>query len=335
MQPLTVASATGAPLADLLAPVGAELARVEELLRCEADAGPDYVRALFAHTLGFGGKRIRPALLLLAARGLGCVGERHVRLGSVVELLHTATLIHDDVLDEALLRRRTETLHTRFGNEASVLFGDYLFSRAFVLCLEDGSSRAWRILTRAAQETCLGELYQTARRYVFEMDEDAYLQIVRRKTGALFAAAAELATLDAAGGAAVAPRLVQYGLHLGTAFQMVDDCLDVTGEEREMGKTLGTDLAKGKVTLPVIRLVAETPGAERPALLDLLTHMNGSPEPRRKLRELLSRRGAVDYALGCARRCIEEAKAALDGLPDTFDRVPLVRLADHVVSRRA
>jgi len=334
VQPLAAAPSTGSPLAGIVAPVLAEMDRVEGLLRREADTGHALVRALFAHSLQFGGKRIRPALLLLAARGLGGVTERHVRLAAVVEILHGATLVHDDVLDEALLRRRTETMHARFGNEAAVLFGDYLFSRAFALGAEVGSPRAWHILTRAAQETCLGELTQTAHRFVYELGEEEYLQIVRRKTGALFAAAAELATLDIDGGAAAAPRLVQYGLQLGTAFQVVDDCLDVTGEERETGKTLGTDLAKGKTTLPVIRLVAATPAGERAALRELLSHADG-PGERARLRERLLRCGAVDYALGRARRCAEEAKAALDGLPDGFDREPLLRLADHVTDRRA
>lgn len=335
MPPLTVPPETGTPLASIFAPIEAELALVEDEIRREADAGHPFVRNLFAHALRFGGKRVRPALLLLAARGLGGATERHVRLATVVELLHSATLVHDDVLDEALLRRRTETLRVRFGNEASVLFGDYLFSRAFILCSELGSPRAWHILTRAAQETCLGELTQMARRFAFDLGEEEYLQIVRRKTGALFAAAAELATLDTDGGAAAAPRLVQYGLQVGTAFQMVDDCLDVTGEEREMGKTLGTDLAKGKATLPVIRLVAETPAAERPALLDLLARTDGVPESRRRLSDLLRGCGAVEYTLGRARRCVEEATAALAGLPGGFDRDPLVRLAEHVIRRRA
>ncbi len=335
MHPLTVPSGTGTSLAGIFAPVETELARVEDAIRREADAGHPYVRNLFAHALRFGGKRVRPALLLLAARGLGGTTDRHIRLATVVELLHSATLVHDDVLDEALLRRRTETLRVRFGNEASVLFGDYLFSRAFVLCTELGSPRAWHILTRAAQETCLGELSQMARRFAFELDEEEYLQIIRRKTGALFAAAAELATLDIDGGAAAAPRLVQYGLQVGTAFQMVDDCLDVTGEEREMGKTLGTDLAKGKATLPVIRLVAATPAAERPALFDLLAHVDEAPGARDRLHNLLRGCGAVEYTLGRARRCVEEATAALAGLPDGFDREPLVRLAGHVVRRRA
>jgi octaprenyl-diphosphate synthase len=322
-------------LASLVAPVAAEMARVEELIVREADAGHPYVRNLFAHALRFGGKRLRPLLLLASARGLGGASDRHIRLAAAVEILHTATLVHDDVLDEALLRRRTETVHTRYGNEAAVLFGDYLFSRAFFLASEVGSPRAWGILIRAAQETCLGELAQTARRHAFDLGEEEYLQIVRRKTGALFAAAAELSTIDRDGGASAAPRLVQYGLCIGTAFQMVDDCLDLVGEEREAGKTLGTDLAKGKSTLPLIRLVAATPDAERPALREFLSGVNGAAEPRRQLREMLRERGAVEYALARARRCIEEAKAVLAGLPDGFDREPLARLADYVLTRRA
>jgi octaprenyl-diphosphate synthase len=223
----------------------------------------------------------------------------------------------------------------RFGNEASVLFGDYLFSRAFILCTEAGTPRAWSILTRAAQETCLGELAQTARKFAYDLGEDEYLQIVRRKTGALFGASAELATVDTDGGEAAAPRLVQYGLHLGTAFQMVDDCLDLIGEEHEMGKTLGTDLEKGKVTLPVIRLHAVTPASERQALRDLLMGVRTSEEARRLLRDRLRESGALEYAFARARRCVEDAKATLDGLPDGFDRAPLLHLADHVVSRRA
>jgi octaprenyl-diphosphate synthase len=335
VQRLVVPVQTGSTLCSIVAPVEAELALVEEAIRRESDAGQPFVRSLFAHALQFGGKRIRPALVLLAARGLSGVTERHIRLATVVELLHSATLVHDDVLDGALLRRRTDTLHVRFGNEASVLFGDYLFSRAFILCTEAGTPRAWSILTRAAQETCLGELAQTARKFAYDLGEEDYFQIVRRKTGALFGAAAELATVDTDGGEAAAPRLVQYGLHLGTAFQMVDDCLDLIGEEREMGKTLGTDLEKGKVTLPVIRLHAVTPAAERPALREFLMGMNASEESRRRLRDRLRESGAIEYAFARARRCVEEAKAALDGLPDSFDRIPLLGLADHVVSRRA
>jgi octaprenyl-diphosphate synthase len=334
LQRLVVPPRADAPLAPLFAPVEAELSRVEEIIRRESDAGDPFVRALFAHALRFGGKRVRPALLLLAARGLGTVTDRHVRLAAVVEMLHTATLIHDDVLDEALLRRRTDTLHVRWGNEASVLFGDYLFARAFVHCAELSSPRAWGILTRAAQETCLGEMGQIARKFDFDLGEEEYLQIVRRKTGALFAAAAELATLEADGGPAAAPRLVQYALHLGAAFQVVDDCLDLVGEEGEVGKTLGTDLEKGKVTLPVIRLFAVTPDGGRPALRELLAAAGGVEERRRRMLDLLRGCGALEYAQARSRRCVEEAKAALEGLPDGFDRAPLVQLADYVVNRR-
>jgi octaprenyl-diphosphate synthase len=330
-----VPTLNGCDLAQIVSPVEPELAQVEEAIRRELEAEHPFVRALMGHVLQFRGKRVRPALLLLAARGLGVLAPRHVRLATVVELLHNATLVHDDVLDEAQLRRRTDTLHVRWGNEASVLFGDYLFARAFVHCHEAGAPRAWGILTRAAQETCLGELAQVARTYAFDMGEEEYLRIVRGKTGALFAAAAELAALDAREEKSAVPWLVQYALHLGTAFQMVDDCLDLVGEEREMGKTLGTDLAKGKVTLPLLRLFALAGEGERAALRELIISRNGDPETRTRLRAQLQERGAIEYAFDRARRHVEEAKDALDGLPAGFDHAPLAQLADFVVRRRA
>lgn len=321
-------------LANILAPVESELARVDECIRREVACDTPFVQGLVDHALQFHGKRIRPAILLLAAQGRGRVTDRHIQLATVIELLHNATLVHDDILDEALLRRRVDTVNARWGNEASVLFGDYLFARAFILCGALGSPRAWTILTRAAQETCVGELSQVARAYALDLGEEEYDRIIRRKTGSLFGAACELGLLDADSDEAVTRPLVQYGLHLGSAFQVVDDCLDVMGEEREMGKSLGTDLAKGKLTLPIIRLVAATPDLDRPALRELLTHLNGNPADRRRLVELLRGRGALDYALERARGHAEKAAAALDALPNGFARAPLRDLAAYVVSRR-
>jgi octaprenyl-diphosphate synthase len=321
-------------LGEILAPVEQDLARVEEVIRREVACSNPFVQTLVDHALQFQGKRLRPAILLLAARIRGTVTERHLRLATIVELLHGATLVHDDVLDEARLRRRVDTLNARWGNEASVLFGDYLFARAFILCGELGSPRAWQVLTRAAQETCVGELAQVARTYVFDLPEEEYLDIVRRKTGALFAAAGELGALGADDRGPDAPRLAEYGLHLGAAFQVVDDCLDLVGEEREMGKSLGTDLAKGKVTLPLLRLYADTPEDGKPALREFLGRLNGDPADRRRLLQTLRDGGALDFAMDRARTHARQARAALAPLPDGPAKLRLQKLTDYIVRRR-
>lgn len=318
-----------APLTGLYAPIVEDVARVEAIIQAEIAHPNPFVTALVQQSTRFQGKRIRPALLLYSSYiSGGAPRDLHHSLAAVIEILHTATLAHDDVLDEADLRRNVKTLNRMWGNEAPVLFGDYLFAKAYTLCARLHNREANLIFAQAVQDICVGELSQISGRFNFDLDEPAYLELIRQKTAVLFSAACRLGAVDLDPRHVVA--LAEFGEKFGLAFQIVDDCLDLTGEEREMGKTLGTDLGKGKLTLPLLRLL-RTP--HRKTVEKLLTSRNGV-DPRVEVRKLLLEHDAIGYAFGRAQEMVDEAKAALAVLPPSVYTENLAGLADFAVARR-
>jgi octaprenyl-diphosphate synthase len=316
----------------LYGPIAAELAAAEELLRSELNSADAFVDALVKHAFRLGGKRLRPALVLLAAQAGGEIGPSHIVLAAVVEMIHTATLVHDDVLDEASLRRHRETVNARSDNEASVLLGDFLFTHAFYLASSLDTTYAARTIGRATNIVCAGELRQIRNRGNFELDEAQYLEIIEAKTAELCACCCRLGAHYAGATAQGEESLARFGRKLGVAFQIADDTLDLVGDERSMGKSLGTDLAKQKPTLPLIRLLAESQPAARREIIDLLDANNRAA--RTQIAALLERSHALRYAHDKARAYAQAARAELGSLPASPARDVLSALTEMVVSRQ-
>ena len=289
------------------------LVSVEERIRAQSAAFDPAVTGYVEYVLGTSGKRIRPALSLLAGGASGGAGEDHEKLGVVLELIHLATLVHDDIMDGAELRRSLPTATARWGSSLSVLLGDCLFAHALEMAASFESTWISRKIARASNEVCSGEILQTQRRFDLVLTIPEYFRIIRMKTAALFSAATELAAWLNGASEAVQESLRLYGELLGTAYQIYDDCLDLCGEETKAGKTLGTDLIKGKLTLPVLYLLEDATDAQRTQLNTLI--LRQEPIDLSVLAGIANYAGAVCRAVATARNMLAEARAALLILP--------------------
>ncbi len=308
-----------------------EMAAVEERFNIELFSDLACVNTLVRHVARFRGKMLRPMLLLLFGKAVGTVSDAHITLATVVEMVHMSTLVHDDVLDEAELRRKGATINHLRGNEAAVMLGDYLISHSYHLCSSLDSQYASRLIARTTNQLCEGELLQIHNRHNYALDQRTYLDIITRKTAALIAAACELGARYAGGSPAMVSAAENYGLCLGIAFQIQDDILDIVGEASQVGKTLGIDIEKGKMTLPLIHFMRTAPRQHRDLLLSLLK--GDSHDRTEKVRNLILPTDAIAFARQCAREYIDEARHSLESLPDNEPRRVLDLLADFVVNR--
>ncbi|HEV3256576.1 MAG TPA: polyprenyl synthetase family protein [Gemmataceae bacterium] len=319
------------PSLDWYAPIARDLAEVERVLVQALGSSRPHVSQLVAHLEHYRGKRLRPALLLLTARACGRVVAAHHTLGAVVEMIHTATLVHDDVLDGASLRRHQATVNAGWGNQTSILLGDYLFTHAFHLASTLDDVRACRLIGEATNRVCEGELRQSTESGNLELGEDEYLDIVEGKTAELTSCCCRLGALYANAAPEVVDSLAGYGRWLGIAFQIADDLLDLVGEERAAGKSLGTDVEQQKLTLPLICLLhgarAETAARVRHILASTGNHK------REALRPYLAETGALRYAGDRAEEFAGRARAELECLPPSDCRHILELLTDRVVHR--
>ncbi|MEN6459052.1 MAG: polyprenyl synthetase family protein [Thermoguttaceae bacterium] len=316
----------------MYAPIATDLEDVERLLQKEFSSDNPFVDQLAQHGFRLGGKRIRPALVLLSARATGSVRPEHIVLAVTTELIHTASLVHDDVLDEATLRRHLDTVNARWNNETSVLLGDYLFARAMCLASSLEDNFACQTISHSARNMCEGELTQIHSRGNYDLTEAEYVQIVAGKTAALMSTCCRLGAHYAGAASATCEALGQYGYDLGVAFQIADDVLDLVGEEAAVGKSLGTDLSKQKATLPLIRLLAAVAPAERDELESILKRSDN--HRRESLQPWLARYDALDYARGQARSFTQRAYQQLAAIAKTPASESLVGLADFVIERR-
>lgn len=330
--PPTASLATTA-LECLYGPIADELQQVEKILRGQLRSRDPYVDELVRYGCLLGGKRLRPALLLLSAKAAGRIQPAHLTLAAVVEMIHTATLVHDDVLDEATTRRHLATVNSRWDNEASVLLGDFLFSHAYHLAASLDDVFACRAIGQATNLVCEGELRQNGSRGCFDLSEAEYYAIIEAKTAELTACSCLLGARYAGADPAVSQRLQAYGRHLGIAFQIADDILDIEGREDTTGKSLGTDLQQQKPTLPLIRLLQVADAGVRERVLQLVS--NESENRIETLRDLFERYEAVTYAEQQARRFATLAAQQLEGLPGRESVEALTRLTDFVVRRSA
>ncbi len=316
----------------LYAPIQDELAGVEEILRRELRSKYPFVDELVKHGFRLGGKRLRPALVLLAGKAAGNVVREHLVLAAVVEMIHTATLVHDDVLDQAELRRHLDTVNSRWGNEASVLLGDYLFTHSFYLASTLDSTFACQTIGRATNIVCEGELRQIASRGQFALSEADYLGIIEAKTAELCACCCRLGAHYAGATAQVEESLTRFGRSLGIAFQIVDDLLDLQGDEATTGKSLGTDLEQQKPTLPVIRLLDRVAGEERSQVIALLSRSEN--HRRLELEPWLAKTDSLDYTRTRAESFAQKARKELTCLDPSPARDVLSRMTEFVVQRR-
>ncbi len=318
-------------LAALLAP---EMAEVDALIRARmASDNAPRIPQITAHLIEAGGKRLRPLLTLAAARLCGYGGPYHVHLAATVEFIHTATLLHDDVVDESAQRRGRPTANLMWDNKSSVLVGDYLFSRSFQLMVETGSLRVLDILANASATIAEGEVLQLTAAQDLATNEAIYLQVVRGKTAALFAAATEVGGVIADADEAWVDALHAYGDALGVSFQIVDDLLDYGGSSTSLGKNTGDDFRERKLTLPVIKAVAVADKAERAFWSRVIEDGDQRDSDLDRAMEIMQRHGTLTATRTEAVFWADKAKAALDGLPEGEIRGLLGGLADYVVSR--
>src|SRR5258706_5250354 len=308
------ASAVAEPVAGMqaaliLAPIAADMRAVDAVVRERLDSDVGLIRTIADYIVRAGGKRLRPAVLILVARALGYAGHQHHLLAAVIEFIHTATLLHDDVVDESQLRRNRPTANATFGNAAAVLVGDFLYSRAFQMMVGVGSMRVMSLLADATNTIAEGEVLQLINVHDADVDEKRYLEVVRRKTAKLFEAAARLGGVLGGVTPEVEDALAAYGLHLGTAFQLIDDVLDYSGDAATIGKSMGDDLAEGKPTLPPIRAMAF--GTADESALVRRAIVEGGRDHFPRVLEAIHRTGALDYARAAAMSEAEAAQLAL------------------------
>lgn len=318
-------------LANLYDVINDDLTICDQVFADELISDQAFISDLCRHIQQFHGKRVRPALLLLAARASGGIKPAHHVLGAVVEMVHIATLVHDDVLDEADIRRRAATVNRLWGNERAVLMGDFLISHAFHLCSSLDAQRASRIIGEATNTVCEGEMMQVVNRENYDLDEGTYLDFIGRKTAALIAACTQLGALYADASETQVELFRRYGYALGVAFQITDDVLDLFGDEAEVGKSLGRDLEKGKLTLPLIHFLGCCSAKQREEIIQLAQQPQG--EGHTEIARLLSNSKSLTYAREVAERYVAEARSALSGIPESESRDCLLAMAEFTLSR--
>ena len=322
-----------ASLEPLLRLVHGDLDRVNATILEHMQSPVQLIPQLAGHLIAAGGKRLRPMLTLGAAALCGYTGDRHIRLAACVEFIHTATLLHDDVVDESDLRRGQESANAVWGNQASVLVGDFLFSRSFQLMVTDGSLRVLKILSGASAVIAEGEVQQLITTNDTATGETAYLQVIQSKTAELFAAAARIGAVVADRPKAEEEALIAYGTNLGIAFQLVDDGLDYSAHQAELGKTVGDDFSEGKITLPVILAFRRGTEAERTFWRRTLEDLDQGPGDLARAQQLIRQHGALDDTIARARHYAAIARDALGLFPDGEPKRALTQVVDFCVER--
>src|SRR5947209_18738674 len=297
---------------------------VDAMIRRRLESGVVLVRQISQYIVASGGKRLRPALVLLAADAFGARGPARHELAAVVEFIHTATLLHDDVVDESELRRGRKTANAEFGNAASVLVGDFLYSRAFQIMVAVRSMRVMEVLANATNAIAEGEVLQLLNAHNSTISEAAYLEVIRRKTAKLFEAAAQLGAILGEASAELERGLARYGMHLGTAFQLIDDVLDYSGDAVQTGKNLGDDLNEGKPTLPLIRVLES--GSPRQAQIVRSAIEHGGRDKFEAVSEAIHATGALGYTRRKAEAEAQSAREAIAALPSSNYRDSLLEL---------
>jgi octaprenyl-diphosphate synthase len=320
-------------LAHIFEPIRQDLEQVEREFARHVDSHVALIPEIGRYIQDAGGKRVRPAVLLLAARLSGYQGDLAVLYATVVEAIHTATLVHDDIVDDATLRRGRPAVHSKWGNDVTVLLGDYLYIKSINVALAQDSLDVVRILCNVTLRMIEGELFQLSKNGNVDVTEADHFEILERKTADLFAGCAEIGALLGTVGPEGRHALREYGFNLGIAFQLVDDLLDLTGREEVVGKSLASDLREGKLTLPVIHVLQHGGPAVREIVAQVVRERQISTERWQELSKALSENGSLDYAYRKATEFGAQAKASLSRLPASPARDGLLALPDYVLSR--
>jgi len=317
-------------LADLLAPISDDMKAVDAVIRARLNSDVVLIRTVGDYIIGAGGKRMRPALLLMIANALGYRGERHHLLAAVVEFIHTSTLLHDDVVDESDLRRGRSTANAVFGNAASVLVGDYLYSRSFEMMVEADSMRIMQVLSQATTIIAEGEVLQLLNVHDPDVSIERYMQVVRYKTAKLFEAACQVGAIIAGADSAQEEAAAAYGRHIGTAFQLVDDVLDYSGDAGNLGKNVGDDLREGKPTMPLIRAMEVGTQDQRQLIAGAIESGDGDFDA---VARAIHDTDALEYTRQIAVAEADIAREALKAFPASAHSDSLLKFCSFAVER--
>ncbi|NVZ10634.1 polyprenyl synthetase family protein [Allochromatium humboldtianum] len=312
-------------------PVAEDIKAVDALILRRLQSDVVLINQIGHYIVNSGGKRLRPLSVLLAARACGYAGERHIDLAAIVEFIHTSTLLHDDVVDGSELRRNRETANVVWGNDASVLVGDFLYSRSFEMMVDVGSMRVMEVLAHATNRIAEGEVLQLLNERDPDTDEARYMEVISRKTATLFEAGTRLGAVLAESPPEIEDAIREYGLCLGIAFQLVDDALDYSVDNAELGKNVGDDLDEGKPTLPIIRAMQVGTPEQRALLRDAIEH--GGRDRIESVTAAIASTDAIDYTTQLAQSYAARAKDALERLPASPANDALAMLADFAVAR--
>lgn len=310
----------------------ADMTAVNQQIFSQLSSDVALINQLGIYIVNSGGKRLRPLLAVLAARALGYQGEQHISVAAIVEFIHTSTLLHDDVVDESTMRRGKETANALFGNQASVLVGDFLYSRSFQMMVSLNSMRVMQVLADATNIIAEGEVLQLMNVNDPDTTEQSYMQVIYCKTAKLFEAATQLAAVISNQPAVIEKAMQAYGMHLGTAFQLIDDVLDYQADAAELGKNIGDDLAEGKPTLPLLHALKLGNARQQELIREAITEGNGM-QHFSEIMAALEQTGAFDYTRNKAEQEAKAAQLALQPLPDSPYKQALLALADIAVSR--
>jgi len=318
---------------DIVALTGDDMVAVDRLIAESLKSDVVLVSQVSEYIVTSGGKRLRPIIVLLAARAFGYAGEQHVRAAAIIEFIHTATLLHDDVVDMSARRRGRDSANTVFGNQASVLVGDFLYSRAFQMMVDIDSMRVMQILADATNTIAAGEVMQLMNVHDPDTTEDAYRQVIYRKTARLFEAGAQIAAVLAGRDLADEIAMIRYGQDLGAAFQLVDDALDFKSSADELGKNLGDDLAEGKATLPLIYAMENGSAKDKQLIRNAI--LEGGLDQLEQVTAIIESTGALQYTAARAQEAADSAIAALSDVPDSEYKQALIAIAEFAVQRRS
>lgn len=317
---------------DVMALSRRDMQAVDQLISTSLRSDVALVSQVSQYIVMSGGKRLRPVIVLLAARAFGYQGEQHVRAAAIIEFIHTATLLHDDVVDSSSRRRGQDSANAVFGNQASVLVGDFLYSRAFQMMVDMDSMRIMQILADATNTIAAGEVMQLMNVHDPDTSEEDYRQVIYRKTARLFEAGAQIAAVLGGRSGADEAAMMRYGQHLGTAFQLVDDALDFNASAEELGKNLGDDLAEGKTTLPLIYAMENGNANDKALIREAI--LEGGLEHLDAITAIIESTGALQYTARCAREAADLAIDALSDMPESEYKQALIAIADFAVKRR-
>lgn len=320
-------------LKELTAPIQEDLAKVEQTIAQSLKTENLFIQQMVDYLAHSSGKRVRPALAILSAKYCGKMPAETITLGAALEMIHVATLIHDDIIDNSAVRRKQKTLNFKWGNEISVLMGDYVFASSFYLMAKTLPKDVLSTLSDTTNIICRGEISETFHRFNVGLTEAQYLEVIREKTASLFAASCQTGAMLAGGESAVVDRLYRFGMGIGLGFQVIDDTLDFVGKKAKVGKPIMSDLREGKLTLPVIHCMESATGAEKKKLKALILRKLKTTSDIDYLRKLLKKYNAIEHSIQRAKSFVDDAKAALYELNGKRDKNDLLQFADFLINR--